>query len=60
MAGTASGARRSVCWGCSGCSEDSEEEELDSETELGSEVVVCGYNLYTSSRDSLASGTIKS
>ena len=37
--------------------------DSDSEIELGLEIgeeVVAGYNLYTSSRDSLASGTIKS
>ena len=37
--------------------------DSDSEIKLGLEVgeeVVAGYNLYTSSRDSFASGTIKS
>jgi hypothetical protein len=64
MAGTASGPRTSVFRSGFGFGiEDSEDSELDLETESGSddaERVVGGYNLYTSSRGLLASGTIKS
>ena len=58
IGGTALGFRRSSCSGSR--SRFIFGVGLDLETESGLEGVVSGYSLYTSSRDLLASGTIKS